>query len=1066
MLASTTDTSSLAPQIGSTSGAPLGEIAPNGQLQRPISHWLRPSPTPSLKKKKAEALVKHHGSPQHVRVTAGGRIVPSEQSPLTYPRYGYSAVKANGGVIKFAPNLHGGHEYRDYATQENFIAQDEHGNFCQIIDGIVKPIRIVDGNYQLERTAPNVVDQMGHRGMSWSTDRNHSHPDDTRDLGKPGFMVASEPPVASQIAALELEYSKLDGESKDLDKTEALCGKSMSKPALDALITKRRELVVGKDRIRVSLKHLRTQPIPNAPTSPRAMMRAQIVSSPRARPLLSAFPPQQDRRPVSNPQNGPLHPGPLPRYAGPFDPQSAPRSDTFFAHHLWPVPPLGKFMLPATFDGAMAPPYMPYVPPVMPAAAREHVSSEAQQNVPGQDRDYGQLRTLKDGNDPSSKSSRAVPIKLPLNNTNGKPKSGLNPMSPVYRPFHDDNSLPMLHDQRLTDVLPTTHRLPPASLGHDRAATKSDNTISPTKKATHLHSSSVSSFETADFFPRDTREYSTRQLAYPMRLEHSDDKENLLPDERSGIRDESPMTPPGQDYHDSNWNPVIPDKVFKNHATRDASLEVPAECRASRVSHSVGAPQQPLSTSRDLLQDSEVRTAASDAVVARGTHNVSPKVKREFMFVQEHPERFAALSSSPEVPTPPPAIVKHQPACTPMLDFSQKPREWIEGYQAGLQRRPVGRDRMGEFLDGYCSGLLKSSPSSNVVSSDAQQHCENESQSGTFDVESRPHSKPVLDTESAAKHTNLLETLVPSMDTLKEAVFAPQNEDAILSPAADGPHVDDQPPNLGAWAKAKVGPGHAFAGFPFPERASSIKQQNRRSEHHDQQPPSQQKSASTTDGDAAVHTGPVDALQTTASKVTLPVSGGASTNDHDHLTSLDDPDPQPSRPFTGRRIFSPQLDWNSASAATQVVGFAVGRASNMQLAAMQYDGPSQPVAKRVMSNETVATVTSRFHEGSLDGMSSPPLSPILPSSSMGSPQISPNRAAIHDKVRDGLSRTASKNVSPTKAKFEHIADKVGIKVATGSPTAGSSSQVVGSSSPTGKRRWRDVWRGSKPKDAI
>jgi hypothetical protein len=85
---------------------------------------------------------------------------------------------------------------------------------------------------------------------------------------------------------------------------------------------------------------------------------------------------------------------------------------------------------------------------------------------------------------------------------------------------------------------------------------------------------------------------------------------------------------------------------------------------------------------------------------------------------------------------------------------------------------------------------------------------------------------------------------------------------------------------------------------------------------------------------------------------------------------------------------------------------------------------------------------------------------------MGSPQISPNRAAIHDKVRDGLSRTASKNVSPTKAKFEHIADKVGIKVATGSPTAGSSSQVVGSSSPTGKRRWRDVWRGSKPKDAI
>jgi hypothetical protein len=83
---------------------------------------------------------------------------------------------------------------------------------------------------------------------------------------------------------------------------------------------------------------------------------------------------------------------------------------------------------------------------------------------------------------------------------------------------------------------------------------------------------------------------------------------------------------------------------------------------------------------------------------------------------------------------------------------------------------------------------------------------------------------------------------------------------------------------------------------------------------------------------------------------------------------------------------------------------------------------------------------------------------------MGSPQVSPNRAAKTDRVRDGLSRSCSKNVSPTKAKFEHIAEKVGIKVATGSPPAGSSNQATDSASPTGKRRWRDVWRGSKPKD--
>jgi hypothetical protein len=896
------------PQIGSASGAPLGEIAPNGQVQRPISHWLRPSPTPSLKKRKAEALVKHHGSPQHVRVTAGGRIVPSEQSPLTYPRYGYSAVKANGGVIKFAPNLHGGHEYRDYATQENFIAQDEHGNFCQIIDGIVKPIRIVDGNYQLERTAPNVVDQMAHRGTSWSADRTHSRFEDTRDHGKPGLMVASEPSVASQIAALELEYSKLDGESKDLDKTEALCGKSMSKPALDALIAKRRELVVGKDKIRISLKHLRTQPPPNAPASPRAMMRAHNAPSPRARLMHSAFPPQHGRRPPSNPQIGLSHPGPIPRYAGPFDPQAGPHSDAFFAPHLWPVPPLGKFMLPSTFDGAMAPPYMPYVPPVMHAAALDHGSSAAQQNATGQDRDYGQLRTQKDGNDLSAKSSRAVPIKLPTDESSGKPKSILNPMSPVYKPFHSGSSVTMPHDQRPVDVLPGTHRLCPASRGHDRATAGSDNTISPTKKSTHLHSSSVSSFETADFFPRDTREYSTRQLAYPMRLDNSEDKENFLLDEQSGTRDESPMTPPGQDYHDSNWNPVIPDTVFTNHVLRGDSLVDPPAFHPSQILLPAGVPQQPLAIDRKVSQDPEVEASASDAMLARGTHNVSPKVKREFAFVQEHPERFAALSSSPEILSPPPAIDKRQPESAPMLDFSQKPREWIEGYQAGLKRVPVGRDRMGDFLDGYCSGLLKSSPTLDT-SSGTQQHCADESRSDTVHAQSSQHLEPTLGTMSDVKRAPSLEPLMPDMDTFKEAIFAPQNEVAILSPAVDGPHVDDQPPNLGAWAKAKVGPGHAFAGFPFPERASSIKQQRKQSERRDHQPASLQEPASATNSDAVVHADPADTLQIVAAKTILPSSGATSPNDDLRLPSATGPDSQlPPRPFANRRIFSPQLE--------------------------------------------------------------------------------------------------------------------------------------------------------------
>lgn len=44
------------------------------------------SPTPSIKRGKAERLLKEHGSPPGIRVTAGGLIVPDGLSPLTSPR--------------------------------------------------------------------------------------------------------------------------------------------------------------------------------------------------------------------------------------------------------------------------------------------------------------------------------------------------------------------------------------------------------------------------------------------------------------------------------------------------------------------------------------------------------------------------------------------------------------------------------------------------------------------------------------------------------------------------------------------------------------------------------------------------------------------------------------------------------------------------------------------------------------------------------------------------------------------------------------------------------------------
>lgn len=47
----------------------------------------KPSPSPSIKRGKAERLLKEHGSPPGMRVTAGGRVVPSDLPPLSTSRF-------------------------------------------------------------------------------------------------------------------------------------------------------------------------------------------------------------------------------------------------------------------------------------------------------------------------------------------------------------------------------------------------------------------------------------------------------------------------------------------------------------------------------------------------------------------------------------------------------------------------------------------------------------------------------------------------------------------------------------------------------------------------------------------------------------------------------------------------------------------------------------------------------------------------------------------------------------------------------------------------------------------
>jgi hypothetical protein len=191
------------PVIATSKPQVLGEIANNGQASR-SAHWrLRTSPTPSLRKSKIQALVKDHGSPQHVRVTAGGRIVPSELSPLCHPRFGYSAIKSNGTLIKVAPNHAGKAQQWISTTQDGYVAQDESGRLCQIVNGMVMPLNEENGAVRLYVPAPNL--NITQRGPSSGTPLvfqdsmvHDVHADDSQHV----LNTANQPTVATQQNAL------------------------------------------------------------------------------------------------------------------------------------------------------------------------------------------------------------------------------------------------------------------------------------------------------------------------------------------------------------------------------------------------------------------------------------------------------------------------------------------------------------------------------------------------------------------------------------------------------------------------------------------------------------------------------------------------------------------------------------------------------------------------------------------------------------------------------------------------------------------------------------------------
>ena len=108
----------------------------------PQSQVKRHSPPADVKAAMVSQLLKQHGSPPHVRVTAGGRIVPNDLQPLGSPRIphtptAYGSSRGSGRIPHALPNGN----YGAPQLPQGFLAYNPNGALIQFVDGRWQPVR-------------------------------------------------------------------------------------------------------------------------------------------------------------------------------------------------------------------------------------------------------------------------------------------------------------------------------------------------------------------------------------------------------------------------------------------------------------------------------------------------------------------------------------------------------------------------------------------------------------------------------------------------------------------------------------------------------------------------------------------------------------------------------------------------------------------------------------------------------------------------------------------------------------------------------------------------------------
>ncbi|EAT77529.2 hypothetical protein SNOG_14986 [Parastagonospora nodorum SN15] len=211
---------------------------------------------------KAEKLLKEHGSPPGMRVTAGGRIVPSDLPPLGTSRFPDNSFKPS--TLRVTPNT-----IMSAQTQSN----NNSAARIEVVGG--QPVVFIgDRMFALPAVNANSTPAMGSNAIMEPSAKHAPEPPALSTYGSmPGLSYgpsrtnSTSPFAGLDLPTLKSQQSLKKQELRSVEQTEVLQASHQSEAWRANMIEKKRCLIVELDALRKSITALENENGAAAPTN-------------------------------------------------------------------------------------------------------------------------------------------------------------------------------------------------------------------------------------------------------------------------------------------------------------------------------------------------------------------------------------------------------------------------------------------------------------------------------------------------------------------------------------------------------------------------------------------------------------------------------------------------------------------------------------------------------------------------------------------------------------------------------------------------------------------------------